>query len=121
NCADRGRKAAATAGEGGRGNCPGSASAGSGGTSCAAGAGRPASHARLAARVSSGAQPRVYWSATMTALLLRLLVVAGLLGAALAQANPAEQDPAGRWRINMRDADIRVFTEQVASLSGQTL
>jgi general secretion pathway protein D len=57
----------------------------------------------------------------MTALLLRLLVVAGLLGAALAQANPAEQDPAGRWTINMRDADIRDFTEQVASISGQTL
>ncbi|MFP5423028.1 MAG: type II secretion system secretin GspD [Gammaproteobacteria bacterium] len=50
-----------------------------------------------------------------------LLLAGGLLSAELVRANPAAQDEAGRWTINMRDADIRDFTEQVASISGQTL
>ena len=57
----------------------------------------------------------------MKVLTLCILVVGGLLSAALVQANSAAQDEAGRWTINMRDADIRDFTEQVASISGQTL
>jgi general secretion pathway protein D len=45
----------------------------------------------------------------------------GLLACPALWAAPAEQDNSGRWTINMRDADIRDFTEQVASISGQTL
>ncbi len=42
-----------------------------------------------------------------------------LLPSALLQAQVEEA--AGRWTINMRDADIRDFVEQVAGISGQTL
>lgn len=42
-----------------------------------------------------------------------------LLPSALLQAQVEEE--AGRWTINMRDADIRDFVEQVAGISGQTL
>ncbi len=45
----------------------------------------------------------------------------GLLLCSTLWAKPVEQDSAGRWTINMRDADIRDFTEQIASISGQTL
>ena len=57
----------------------------------------------------------------MTSLRFLLLLAGGLLSAALVQAEPAEQDTSGLWTINMRDTDIRDFTEQVASISGQTL
>lgn len=49
--------------------------------------------------------------------LLRPLLLIVLFAAVTVQA----ADPAGRWTINMRDADIRDFVEQVASISGQTL
>ena len=49
--------------------------------------------------------------------LLGLLLLAPLSGHSAA----ATADEQGRWTINMRDVDIRDFTEQVASISGQTL
>jgi len=57
----------------------------------------------------------------MKAIALCLMVAGQLLSTAFVQASPAAQDEDGRWTINMRDADIRDFTEQVASISGQTL
>ncbi|OEC59258.1 MULTISPECIES: type II secretion system secretin GspD [Pseudomonadaceae] len=52
---------------------------------------------------------------------LARLAWACLLLCPLLWAEPASQDSEERWTINMRDADIRDFTEQVASISGQTL
>lgn len=54
----------------------------------------------------------------------RTLICAALVGVLLCpalSASSAEQNSEGRWTINMRDADIRDFTEQIASISGQTL
>ncbi len=57
----------------------------------------------------------------MSRLSLCLLMAGSLLSASWAHGESAEQNDEGRWTINMRDADIRDFTEQVASISGQTL
>lgn len=54
----------------------------------------------------------------------RALICAALVGVLLCpalSASSAEQNSESRWTINMRDADIRDFTEQIASISGQTL
>lgn len=53
--------------------------------------------------------------------LLEALLISSLLCIGTVQADPATQSKDGRWTINMRDADIRDFIEQVASISGQTL
>jgi len=62
------------------------------------------------------------YPAKITVLALALLLAVPLLTSAPTQAaqsvNPAEEE---RWTINMRDADIRDFVEQVAGISGQTL
>jgi general secretion pathway protein D len=52
------------------------------------------------------------------ALLLALLLGCGTPVLAGQNDSPAEEE---RWTINMRDADIRDFVEQVAGISGQTL
>lgn len=54
-------------------------------------------------------------SMSLRALVLCLSLLS--LPVAPASATPAEE----RWTINMRDADIQDFVEQIASISGQTL
>ncbi|MBX9915407.1 MAG: type II secretion system secretin GspD [Pseudomonadaceae bacterium] len=62
------------------------------------------------------------YPAKIIALALSLLLLAPLLTCSPAQAaqSPSSSEEE-RWTINMRDADIADFVEQVASISGQTL
>ena len=54
------------------------------------------------------------------ALRLALPLIAILASTALSLANAAEQEAADSWTINMKDADIRDFIEQISTISNQT-